>query len=246
VGAKLVRVGHAYGNRRQRIAAALAAGVDVIETDLRYDHGAIWVRHERRLWPLPLLYDRGLRGLHRGGPWVIGFGEFTLRLEPRPLRFVDVLRAVSGKGGLMIDLKRAPYGDVDARSFIDEIVRTLGAERFAGTLDFCGSWRLLDLVRQRLPEQTAHYSVDNPEHWDDLMPRLGGPLPIRAITIHPDLLSIERSGLLRAEGVEYYLWDIENAAAAERAIEMGASGVMADDLRLLQSLAGRRVIMEPR
>jgi hypothetical protein len=235
----VVRIAHAYGNRRSRIADALAADIDLIETDLRYEHGQIRIRHERRFGRLPLLYDRGLRGLHRRGPWALNIGSYFLRLDVRPMQFAEVLRLVSGRGGLMIDLKRAPYSDAVASAYIHDVLRQLEESRFEGAVDFCGSWRFLDLVRARRPDQSVHYSVDNEGHWEQLQPRLRGSDAIRNITIHPNLLTNERARLLRAEGIEYYMWDIEDAGAAERAIASGASGIIADDLTLLRSMAGR-------
>ena len=133
----VVRVAHAYGNRPSRIATALAAGIDLIEADLRYERGQIYIRHGRRAWPLPLLYDRGLRGLHRGGPWVLHIGSFSLRVEPRPLRLDDIIRAISGRGGLMIDFKRAPYDTETSRAFVDAVAAQLDAHPFVGRVDFC-------------------------------------------------------------------------------------------------------------
>ena len=237
----LVRIAHAYGNRRHRLERALAAGVDLIETDLRFADGVVWVRHEHRLWRLPLLYNRRLRGIHREGPLALAVGPHYFRLDLRPIRLPEVIEAVSGRGGLMLDLKAGRYAPAEAARFVEMVLGTLDTMRFAGHLDFCGGWSLLDLVRARAPAQTIHYSVDGERDWDAFRARADGADAIRAITIQRRLLTDERGAFLRDAGVDFYCWDVEDAADAEHAIAQGAAGIIADDLALLRALAGRPV-----
>ena len=99
-----LRIAHAFGNRRHRIEAAIAADVDYIEADLWYRAGEIWVRHERRLGSLPILYDRKPRGMNRFGPWSLTvFPNHYIRLDIRPLRLVELLEATRGKRRLLLD-----------------------------------------------------------------------------------------------------------------------------------------------
>lgn len=240
----LVRIAHAYGNRRLRLERVLAAGVDLIETDLRFADGIVWVRHEHRLRRLPLLYNTRLRGIHREGPLAVAAGPLYLRLDRTPIRFPEVVAAVSGRGGLMLDLKAGRYTPAEAARFIETVLETLDAARFAGRLDFCGSWRLLDEVRLRAPTQTVHFSVDGERDWSTFRARAGGADEIRGITIQRRLLTDERGAFLREAGVDFYCWDIEDPADAEHAIAQGAAGVIADDLDLLRALAGRPVRTE--
>jgi glycerophosphoryl diester phosphodiesterase len=242
----LVRIAHAYGNRRQRLDRALAAQVDLIETDLRYADGVVWVRHEHRLRRLPVLYNNRLRGIHREGPFAVTLGPLFLRLDLQPIRLPEVVAAVSGRGGLMLDLKAGRYSPAAATRFIETVLGTLDTMRFAGRLDFCGSWQLLDLVRAHAPAQTLHYSVDNERDWDAFRARArtGGGDAIDAITIQRGLLDDARGAYLRGAGIDFYCWDVDDAADAELAIAAGASGVIADDLGLLRTLAARPVRTE--
>ncbi len=104
MAASLVRIAHAYGNRRRRIEQALAAGVDLIEADLRYQDGRVWIRHELRVGRLPLLHNARLSGIHRQGPWALTLGPLFLRLDVRPIDLPELLRGVSGRAGLLLDL----------------------------------------------------------------------------------------------------------------------------------------------
>ena len=240
----LVRIAHAYGNRRSRLECALEAGVDLIETDLRFADGVVWVRHEHRLWRLPLLYNNRLRGIHRQGPCALSVGPVFLRLDLRPIRLSDVVELVSGRCGLLLDLKAGAYTSSAAIRFVDAVLGTLEAMRFQGPLDFCGSWRLLDLVRAKAPDLAIHYSVDGERNWEALLARARGADAIRGITIQRRLLTEERGEFLREAGIDFYCWDVDDAADAEHAIARGASGIIADDLELLAGLAGRPILTE--
>ncbi len=239
---QVVRIAHAYGNRRRRISAAIAAGVDFIEADLRYWRREIWIRHEHRPTPLPLVYNVGLKpGIHRQGPWAARLGKLFVRVDFNPIRFGELLDRVAGHAGLLIDLKAAPYPPDVANAFVGQIFTELDRHRFGDALDFCGGWPLLDLVHATHPDLPVHYSVDSLADWRRLQPRLSGPGRVPGISLRCDLVNAERIATLRAAHVDYYCWDIKDAQDASRAIQAGASGVIADDLALLHNLAGTLV-----
>ena len=146
----IVRIAHAHGNRRRLIEQALGAGVDFIEADLRYDRGRIWVRHEFRAPLLPLLYNGPVERFHRQGPWALTVRRRSLRLDVAPIPIDELLDMVGDGAGLMLDLKAAPYSAKDASQFV-EVLRELLSSWHHGRISFCGSWRLLDLVREANP-----------------------------------------------------------------------------------------------
>lgn len=237
----LVRIAHAYGNRRHRIAQAVAAGVDLIETDLRFDRGTVWVRHEHRVPGLPLLFNNRLHGIHREGPYARSFGPLFVRVDVERIRLPEVVAAVSGRSGLLLDLKAGTYTPSTAERFVDAVLGILATARFDGRLGFCGSWRLLDVVRTKRPDLTLHYSVDRNASWGAFLARAEGPSAIRAVSIQRRLLTEERAKILSDRDVDVYCWDVANAADAADAVACGAAGVIADDLGLLRDLAGTPV-----
>lgn len=235
----VLRIAHAAGNRRARIACALAADVDLIEIDVRWWRGAAWVRHEHRLPLLPLLYNRNLRGIHRAGPYAAMLGPHLFRLDIHPLPFREAVALIRDRAGLLVDLKAARYPRSEARRFIAALLTTLAD--FPGPLEFCGGWPLLDRLREARPDQRLHYSVDGDEQWEALARRIERDCAPSGITIHPRLLDAARAETLRRAGVDFYAWDIEDAGGAERVIALGATGIIADDLDLLRSLRGTPV-----
>src|SRR5438093_6913733 len=101
----VLRIAHAYGSSRGALQLALAAPVDIIEADIWYRAGDIWVRHERRLGPLPMLADRG-RPSARSGGFVIPLpNRYYLRPDINPMPLGELLETVAGKKRLLLDVK---------------------------------------------------------------------------------------------------------------------------------------------
>lgn len=231
-----ITVAHAYGNSRERIDEAIAAGVELIEADLRYRHGRIDIRHDYRLPIVPVLYNRGLRGIHKEWPWSVSIGSNMIRLDTPRWQLAGLLAYASGRGSLMLDLKRDTYSEDAAQAFVAATAEAIEVGAFAGRIEFCGFWPLLDRMRERLPSAIVRYSVDTPHDWQRFVERLDGPDPIASVTIQRDLLTHQRAQVMRDARVSFLAWDIETAAEADHALAMGATGVIADDLAMLAAL----------
>jgi len=234
-------VAHGYGNRRPLIAKAIAAGVDFIEADLRYERGRIDIRHEKRVDGLPLLYNWRLAKTHRRGPWALTVGPWFLRLDVAPMELEELVRrvaaehgpgtasfdraeALSLRPGLVLDLKRGDYSKVDALRFIHKTLATMDDAGFSGPVEFVGSWALLDAVQAAAPHATTRYSVDSERDWEALQPRIDA---VRQISLQYKLLSPERGRFLRDRGIDFFCWDVYTAVEAEDAVALGASGIIA-------------------
>ncbi len=229
----VLRIAHAHGNRRRRIEQALAAGVDMIEADLRFDGSRIWVRHELRAPLLPLLYNGRINRFHREGPWAVYIARAFMRLDIAPISFDELLDRSHGVG-LMLDLKRGRYSGAEKRRFIETTFGILDRWHH-GPIGFCGSWQLLDSVREVRPDQTLYYSVDDSSGWRALEARVVATPP-RAITIQARMLDDEREATLRRLGLEYIVWDVERPEQAADAIRRGASGIISHHLDVLGDL----------
>jgi glycerophosphoryl diester phosphodiesterase len=239
----VLRIAHAHGNRRHRIEEAMAAGVDLIEADIRHYRGRIWVRHEFRAPFLPVLYNGRLNPFHRQGPWALSLRRLFLRLDLNPLPLDELLDIVGDRVGILFDLKYARYPEREARAFVHTLLHMLETW-FHGPIDFCGNWSLLDLVvaehDARLP---VHYSIDGERQWKKLLQQIQAGTPFRTITIRRSMLDDQRAEILRAAGIDYYCWDIDSSTEAEAAIERGASGIISHNLDVLSALPappGRR------
>jgi glycerophosphoryl diester phosphodiesterase len=235
----LITIAHAAANRRQRWQPAMDAGVDFIETDLRYERGRLWVRHEHRVARLPLLYNVDPPASHRKGPWALTLGPLFVRLDVRAIPFEEVVDAMSGRTGLMLDFKSGAYTLEAGRDCVRAALETLERRNFAGRIDACGSWALLDALREMRPEMLLHYSVDNAAGWESLLVRLRAQDPVRGITIKRELLDEASAALLREHSLHFYAWNLFDERDAQEARRHGAAGIIADDLTLLRRHRGQ-------
>jgi hypothetical protein len=231
------RIAHGYGNRRDRLERALAAGVDFVEADARWDGREVWIRHERRLGPLPLLYNNRLAPAHRIGPLGFSAGQLWFRLDVRRMTLHELIDRTQGRAGLMLDLKAARYSPLQRYRFMRRLFETLDHANFEQPLTFCGQWPLLDAIRDMRPSQPVYYSVDRPFRWVEMGARIRGGDAIPGITLRRELFTAERVAFLRERGVDVFAWDIDTADQAADVIAFGAAGVIADDLDLLAELA---------
>ncbi len=231
-----VAIAHAYGNRRASIAEALTAGVDVIETDACYRAGELWVRHERRLGPLPLLYDRRPRGVRRIGPWALPFPlRYYLRLDIRPLTLVEVLERTKGHSRTLVDVK-GRYSRDDTGAYARHLAQL--AEDDDRDVAVCGqNWTVLDEIRAQAPQTEVRYSVEHPEQWQALLRRLDAGQAINGICIEHRFLAGDKMRLLRDKGISVYCWTVDSREEARRLLGRGVDGIISNDLSLLASLA---------
>jgi hypothetical protein len=131
---------------------------------------------------------------------------------------------VNGRAGLLLDLKRGDYSEDDALRLIHKTLATLDDIPFTGRVEFCGSWELLDALQAAAPEAITRYSVDSERDWEALQPRVG---VVRAISLQYKLLSPDRGRFLSDRGIDFFCWDVYQAEEGERAVALGASGIIA-------------------
>lgn len=214
-GARPLLIGHRAGNHLDRMAAAFAAGADYVEADVWLHHGKLEVRHEKSLWPLPLLYDG----------WKL-FPGWRRRLALR-----DVLLAARGRGRLFIDLKGREPGLPAA---MVGVIAAAGAEE---TVAFSSpGWHFLDELAEALPQAPLFYTISDPERMELLRPRLAKG-EITAVSIHSRMLSAAVIDELKSCGVRLMTtWAVETEADARRVLGYGATGITTKNLALLAAI----------
>jgi glycerophosphoryl diester phosphodiesterase len=229
-------IAHAYGDRRDLLEKALAAGVDAIEVDAWLRGGRLWARHERRLGPLPVLFDWRRYAYHGLGPWALPVGRAYVRLDARPLPLDEVLATIGGRCRLLIDVK----GEGD-RSYVAGYVAAL--ERLLATTGpgqamLCGQeWRVLDAALGALPGLPVRYSLERPQQWERLWPRLRSGFRPDGLCLHWALVQEQRTSLLAEMGLPFYVWTVDDPALASRVVALGAEGIITNRLDLLEALS---------
>ncbi|MEV0129238.1 glycerophosphodiester phosphodiesterase [Dactylosporangium sp. NPDC050688] len=215
ISRRLTLVAHRAGNALADLRAALDAGVDLVEADVRLHRGTLEMRHARAI---------GRRLLWE--PW----RDLNRRRDiPVPL-LADVLTTAAGDSRLMLDLKGpfravAPLTAAVLRETAPEApvtVCTRDWSMFAAFDDLphvrrvysAGSRRQLDQVRQLVRRQPVH------------------GLSIRLDLLTPDVVAElhEHTGLVM-------VWSVDTEDALARAQALGVSGIISKNLPLLRGLA---------
>ncbi len=203
-------ISHRGGNDLGRLAAALEAGVDAVEADVKLCDGRLEVRHTKTLGPLPWLWDK----------WYLEPAAAPRLLLP------DLLDALPDDLGVMLDLKGS--NGVGAR--VAELLEARrpsrpvlvcarhwpGLEPFFGQdwarplLSAKGRTELLRL-RQRLRRGPAPYGV----------------------SVHQALLTppVVRELLDQVELV--LAWPVADEASADRVLSAGVNGIISKSAAVL-------------
>jgi glycerophosphoryl diester phosphodiesterase len=235
-GGRPLRIAHAFGNRRDKIEAAASAEIDFMEADLWYRAGEVWVRHERRLGFLPLLYDRWPPGVDSVGPWALTvFPRHYVRLDINPLRLTELLERTQGRRGLLLDLKGS-YGGQGARTYAQTLARILAQSRRQEQVIVCGQIEVLDQVREAAPHLDVRYSIEKQRHWQAFLRRLEADRPVRGVCMAREFLSDEIVELLKGRGLQVFCWTVDDAAEARRLLALGVDGIISNNIPLLEHL----------
>jgi len=232
-----LRIAHAYGNTRARLRAALTSAADIIEADVWYRAGKVWVRHEPRLRPLPLLVDKRMRG-HSLPPWGLALGKrWYVRLDINRLGLQEVLDAVAGAKGLLIDVKGS-YSGREIEEFALALVRTVREQGAENHVAICGQfWPVLDDVRREAPDVEVRYSIERTFQWEKFMRLVGDDERVRRVCIEHRFLDEERARFLEEQGVNVYCWTVDDREECRRLATAGVDGIISNDLELLGALS---------
>lgn len=229
-----LRIAHGYGNHWDLLDKALVGPVDYVEADVWYRGGQLWVRHERRLGSLPLLYDNHSRPRTLIGPGSFSIGPWYIRPDLKPIGLPELLERVRGKRGLLLDLK-GRYRRIDETAFVETLARLLAQHSLEGEAYLCGqNWSLLDKLRSLSPQLRVCYSIERPFQWQAFSPRLAAGPRVDGLCLHRTLIDAERTHQLR--GIEVFSWTVNDPQEARRLLALGVTGIISDDLALLGSL----------
>jgi glycerophosphoryl diester phosphodiesterase len=231
-----LRIAHAYGNTRDRLKTALGSTVDAIELDAWYRHGEIWVRHETRQEPFPLLFDKRMRG-HSLPPLSLPIGKrWYVRLDFNRLKLDEVLETVAGKKRLLVDVKGA-YRAQGNLEFARALIRTIREHGAESWVSVCGQfWPVLEDVRREAPHLEVRFSVERVYQWEKFMRLVGEDERVRRVCIEHRFLNEERTRFIEDQGVNLFCWTVDNPEEARRLVAAGADGIISNDLELLAHL----------
>lgn len=215
--AEPLTVAHRAGNSVADLLAASAAGVDLIELDVRFFAGRLEVRHLKTMGPIPLLWDR----------WALSPG-WTPRLTLQ-----DILRAKPPGCELMLDVKGGQ------EHFPREIVRVV--EELMPNEDYSVCSQYWDLLSAFYDDPRARivHSIGSKSMLTTVLPRLEGHRS-DAVSIHMKLLSPAVVESLYQRVSLIMTWPVNALADLRRLQSWGVNGFISDRLDLLRVLVNER------
>ncbi len=232
-----LRIAHRYGNSRRHLALAAQGPVDYIEADVWYQNGRLAVRHERKLGPLPILFDERTKDPGEGGPddHCLPLGRWCVKLQLRPLYLDEVLALARGRRRVMVDVKGCPRDRQSA--FARALAQRVRSAGMVEEVTFCGqNWPVLRRLRAIDRGLRVHYSIGAKQqlaafshvHQDETL---------RGVCVHHDLINPRALAGLKQRGLAVWTWTVDDPALARELVAMGIDGVISNRLDVLGALA---------
>lgn len=203
-------VAHRAGNDLERLRAARALGVPLIEADVHLFAGRLEIRHLKTLGPVPILWDR-----------------WTLAPPWTPRLLLHELLHAAGPTPLMLDLKGH-----DAR--LSHQVAAALAGHSEQVVVCSRSWELLRPF-EALPGVRVVHSVGGRRQLAALRGRRVDR-PLAGISIHRKLLDAATVWELRERAALLMAWPVDSVAAAEQLAGWGVQGLITSRYRDLAPL----------
>lgn len=203
MSATAIVIAHRAGDRPDRLAEA-AAEADVLEADVRLFHGRLEVRHAKSIGPIPVLWEK----------W-----HLVERTRP-PLVLADLLAAMPGEAGLVLDLK-GPDPRMAGR-----VLRATAEWRASRPLLVCGRvWRTIDRMRGHTRITTVH-SAGSPRQLRTLLRRPAGSM--EGASVDRRLLTRGVVEEIRARVPVLWAWGVDDATTARELAGWGITGMISD------------------
>jgi len=208
----VILIAHRAGNDPGRVAECVDVA-DMVELDVHLWRGRLEIRHAKRIWIFQRLWEQ----------W-----RLLPRSTPVP-SLAEVLSAAPDRAPLLVDLKGwSPKLPARVRGVLGEARPVAVSAR---------AWWLLRGFRDR-PDTTTLRSVGT--KWQ-LWLAMKLPPGDDAIVIHQRLLDRVSVVRLVDRYQTVFTWNVETEDRAVELIEMGVSGLIIDDLGLIEVLRNQSV-----
>jgi glycerophosphoryl diester phosphodiesterase len=195
-------IAHGGGNSVHQAREAVAAGADLLEVDLWVHNGRFEARHERAVYPLPILFEK-----------------WYLRRAPRRARGLEHLIAEYPDAPLFLDIKNG--GRIPAGLLKDLLAADPGRRLFASS----PYWPVLRAVAEEAPSVGLFYSVDSRAQLDlvlSVAERDALPLGVSCRHTH---LTRERVERLHRLGLAAIAWTVDDVDRAAELASWGVAGI---------------------
>ncbi len=197
---------HRAGNHLADLHAAVQAGAELVEADVRLYRRRLELRHLKSAGPIPIFWDR----------WEVAAPWYS-----RPV-LGELLAAADEETELMLDLKgpRRRLGELVAAA----LQPYLGHRR----VTVCARWPRLLEPFTGLPVRRVH-SVGTRRQLARLLERAHGE-PLDGVSIHAGLLDEGVVRQLRAVARTVMTWPVNTPERARELVAIGVQGLISDSV----------------
>lgn len=194
-------IAHGAGNSLALIASATEAAADFLEVDLWLHNGRFEARHERAVYPIPLLFEK-----------------WYLRWAPKkPFGLAELLAAAAGRVGVFLDMKS---GGEEAARLLRRSIDAAGAVPHMTAS--AQQWRFLRSLHAIVPEVDTFYSIDVHAKLDLFLSVHDRDRQPKGVSCRHTLLTAEVVERLHKRGLLVVAWTVDDV---ERAQILAAWGV---------------------
>jgi glycerophosphoryl diester phosphodiesterase len=211
-------IAHRAGNSLAGLHAARTVEADVIECDVHEYRGRLEVRHLKTAGPLPFLWDR----------W-----ELASKSAPR-LGLAELLEADEHGTTFMLDIKGRRASA--ARS----VARLLHHGGHHRPVLVCGRWWPSVEAVGELPFVQMVLSARNRGELGRLRRRVAEGPPVHGVSVHRSLLDAGVVAELHRHVQVVMTWPVNDLDSLAAMTEIGVTGIISDELRVLAELRARR------
>ncbi len=155
-----------------------------------------------------------------------------------PLKLGELLQIVGGRKRLLLDVKGRYKGGRSA-GFARAITRRVREHQASSWAVVCGqTYPVLNALRHVDDEIEVRYSLEKPYQWESFVRKMKDRR-VRQVCISRHFIDDEKARVLEENGVNVYVWAIDDPKAARHWVEQGADGIISNDLDLLEGLPRR-------
>ncbi len=203
-------IAHGAGNTLALVASATEEGADFLEVDLWLHNGRFEARHERAVYPIPLLFEK-----------------WYLRWAPRkPFGLAELLEAAAGRVRIFLDMKS---GGEDAARLIRRSIDDAGvAPPMAASAQ---QWRFLRALHNIVPEVDTFYSIDVQAKLDLFLSVHERDRQPKGISCRHTLLSAAVVERLHDRGLWVAAWTVDEVERAQALAAWGVDAVTTHRVR---------------
>jgi glycerophosphoryl diester phosphodiesterase len=197
-------IAHAAGNGIASAQVALDAGADFVEVDIWFRNSSFEARHERRMGPIPLLFEK----------WYLSLAPAT------PFTLQRLVTGLDGRGGIFLDFKTSQ------KETADQVARVI--EHLPEGAPIVASsqwWPALRHLHSRLPTIPLFYSIDVEPKLDLFRSIVRRDGRAAGISCRESLLTRDIIREMHERGLRVIAWTVDDLARSAQLASWGVDGI---------------------